>query len=93
MTRHLFRKILPWIGAFLPLLAEAQHLLDKTVPVFSVHRVVAETALRRLGDQGKVRFSYRSDILQAGQLLSLTAENKTVSQLLHLLFGDDYEYI
>jgi hypothetical protein len=70
----------------------AQHPLDKKLASFSVHEASREEALRRLGEQAKINFSYQTDILSSGPKVSLSAENSSIGQLLHQLFGDDYEY-
>jgi hypothetical protein len=91
MTRPLLSiLLLTWFA--LPQAVTAQHQLEKKIPFFSVHKASPEEALRRLGEQGGVHFSYKTDILQEGNSVSVSAANSSIGQLLHLLFHDEYEY-
>jgi hypothetical protein len=93
MTPCTLRRILLSCWLTIPLVAGAQHLLDKQIPSFSIAQRSPEDALRQLGQCSNVHFSYKTDLLQPEHTISLSAENRTIGQLLHLLFKDDFEYI
>ncbi|RFM26175.1 LA_2272 family surface repeat-containing protein [Deminuibacter soli] len=88
----LIKRLIILLCLAFPAVAGAQHLLDKKLAFFSVNKASSEEALLQLGELGNVHFSYKTDILEPGQTVSLSAENKTVSQLLRLLFKEKYEY-
>lgn len=92
MPLSLLQRTIILLCLLLPVMAGAQHLLDKKLAYFTVDKTTPEEALRQLGEQGHVHFSYKTDILQTGHTISLAAQNKTIAQLLHLLFKDAYEY-
>jgi len=69
----------------------AQTLLQKTITV-KVQKVRLADALTTIGKQGGFYFSYNSNIIRKDSLVSLTANNQTVKQLLDNLLGDSYKY-
>jgi hypothetical protein len=91
MNQHLRVTILLLCLA-LPLVTAAQSLLDKNVSSFSIHRASPDEALRSLAEKAQVHFSYKTDILEQRRSLTLSVNNKTLRQILQLLFGDAYEY-
>jgi len=92
MTRYLYCYTVLFLCLLFSKNATAQHLLDKKLAAFSVQQASPEEALRKLGEQAKITFSYQTDILQSGHGISLSAQNICIGQLLQQLFGDDYEY-
>ena len=92
MTRHLYCYTVLLLCVLFSKEAAAQHLLDKKLAAFSVQKASPEEALRKLGEQAKITFSYQTDILPSGPGISLSVQNICIGQLLQQLFGDDYEY-
>lgn len=92
MIRHLHCSIVLLLCLQFSNVAVAQHLLDKKLSSFSVLQVSPEEALRRLGEQANINFSYQTDILQTSPRISLSVQHISIGQLLQQLFGDDYEF-
>ncbi|MFY0254044.1 LA_2272 family surface repeat-containing protein [Chitinophaga sp. 30R24] len=69
----------------------AQGLLNKTVSIEVNQQPLAEV-LNSIGKQGNFYFSYLSTILPKDSLVSIVAKNKTIKQVLDLLFAGDYIY-
>jgi hypothetical protein len=69
----------------------AQGILDKVISVqFSNEKL--ENVLEIISNKGNFYFSYNSNIIKRDSLVSLTAYNKSVKQVLDFLFNDRYEY-
>jgi len=72
--------------------ARGQGLLDKIVPL-EVKRQRLDHVLEILSNRGNFFFSYNSSIVKKDSIVSLSANGKTVRQVLNLLFDDSYEYM
>lgn len=70
---------------------QAQSNLDKVVPL-NVSRQRLDQVLEILSNRGNFYFSYNSSIIRRDSLVSITAANKSVRQVLDQLFSDDYEF-
>ncbi|HEY0272385.1 MAG TPA: STN and carboxypeptidase regulatory-like domain-containing protein [Chitinophaga sp.] len=71
--------------------ATAQNILSRTVSVNAVRQPLG-TVLNDIGTKGKFVFSYNSNFLPADSLITLQANNKTVKQLLDLIFQGSLSY-
>lgn len=71
--------------------ARAQRLLDKTVPI-NVSRQPLEHVLEILSNRGNFYFSYHSNIIKKDSLVTLSATNKPVREVLNILLPDHYEF-
>ncbi|PSL47783.1 hypothetical protein CLV51_102643 [Chitinophaga niastensis] len=69
----------------------AQQLLNKTVSL-EVKQQPLSVALNQISKQGNFYFSYLSTILPQDSLVSISVKNKTVKQVLDILFEGDYSY-
>lgn len=72
-------------------LSYAQQLLRKTV-VVNVKRQPVRMVLNELSRQGNFNFSYTSDVVRNDSLVTLSAQHKTVRQVLDMLFGNSRQY-
>jgi hypothetical protein len=72
-------------------LSLAQQLLRKTVAV-NVKRQPVLVVLNELSRQGKFHFSYTSDVVPKDSLVTLSAQHKTVRQVLDMLFANSRQY-
>lgn len=71
--------------------SHAQQLLRKTV-VVNVKRQPVLVVLNELSRQGNFHFSYTSDVVRNDSLITLSAQHKTVKQVLDMLFGTTRQY-
>ncbi|MCW3467353.1 STN and carboxypeptidase regulatory-like domain-containing protein [Chitinophaga nivalis] len=78
------------IGIF-SLNVTAQSLLNKTVTVEVKQRPLSEV-LKLISRQGNFYFSYISTILPQDSIVTVNARQKTVRQVLDVLFNGDYQY-
>lgn len=69
----------------------AQSLLDRRVNV-NVTRQRLDDVLEILSNAGNFYFSYSSHIVKKDSLVTLTAQNKPVQEVLATLFGKNYEF-
>lgn len=69
----------------------AQQLLNKTVSIEAKQRPLSEV-LTTISKQGNFYFSYLSTILPQDSLVSISAKNKSVKQVLDQLFNGDFVY-
>jgi hypothetical protein len=69
----------------------AQQLLNRTVSL-EVKRQPLSAVLSQMSKQGNFYFSYLSTILPQDSLVSVSVKNKTVKQVLDILFAGDYSY-
>src|SRR5215218_10089557 len=69
----------------------AQNLLNKTVSLDVKNQRLANV-LEIMSNKGNFYFSYNSNSIEQDSLVTLTATNKPVGQLLELLFPDNYEF-
>lgn len=74
------------------LIVQAQSLLDRTIPI-NVNRQRLENVLEILSNKGNFYFSYNSNIIKKDSLVTLSATNKSVHQILQILLTDHYEFI
>jgi len=72
-------------------LSHAQQLLKKPV-VVSVKRQPVLVVLNELSRQGKFYFSYTSDVVRNDSLVTVSAQHKSVKQVLDMLFGNSRQY-
>ena len=75
----------------LPLCIYAQSILNKNISI-QVSRQRLDNVLEILSNKGDFYFSYNSNIVKGDSLVTLTVYNKTVKQVLDLLFSDEYEF-
>ncbi|RYY58315.1 MAG: hypothetical protein EOO05_16825 [Chitinophagaceae bacterium] len=69
----------------------SQGLLEKRISV-DVQRQRLDDVLSIIGDKGGFTFSYNSQILKRDSLVTLSASNRSVRQVLGQLLNDQYEY-
>ncbi|MEO8413823.1 MAG: STN and carboxypeptidase regulatory-like domain-containing protein [Ginsengibacter sp.] len=69
----------------------AQNILDKNIS-FEVSRQRLDNVLEIVSNKGDFYFSYNSNIIKRDSLVTLTVNNKTIQQVLDLLFSDGYEF-
>src|SRR4029078_8726364 len=70
----------------------AQNLLSKNISL-EVSRQRLDNVLEILSNKGEFFFSYNSRIIKKDSLVSLTVRNKTLSEVLNLLFDNTYEFV
>lgn len=68
-----------------------QGILNKNISI-EVNKQRLDNVLEILSNKGNFYFSYNSNIIKNDSLVTLTAYNKTVRQVLDFLFNDNYEY-
>ena len=71
--------------------SSAQGILDRRVS-FNVNRQRLDDVLAIVSNKANFSFSYNSNILKRDSLVNLSIDNKTVRQVLNLLFNGNYEY-
>lgn len=71
--------------------AAAQSMLQMTVSIEARNRPL-EKVLDTISKQGKFIFSYNSTLIPADSLITLSVKNKTVKQVLDLLFNEALQY-
>jgi len=76
---------------FCTLSSSAQRILDRRVS-FNVNRQRLDDVLAIVSNKANFSFSYNSNILKRDSLVNLSIDNKTVRQVLDLLFNGNYEY-
>lgn len=76
---------------FAPLTSMAQSFLNKQVSIDAKRRPVGEV-LKTIGRQGGFYFSYNSDLIQDDSLVSISVQQKSVKQILNILFDKNFEY-
>jgi len=72
-------------------LASAQNILNKNLTI-NVSRQRLDDVLEIISNKGNFYFSYNSSILKKDSLVSLSATNKTVKEILDQIFFSGYEY-
>jgi hypothetical protein len=72
--------------------ASAQGNLAKNIPVLKVNKQPLADVLEILSNKGNFYFSYNSAIIKKDSLVTLTAYNKTVKEILDFLCKGRYEY-
>jgi hypothetical protein len=87
-----FIKLFIYIIFFItPSLAGAQSLMGRPITV-DVSRQRFDQVLEIISNKGDFYFSYNSSIIRRDSLVSLSAHNKPVGQVLEQLFGDGFEF-
>ncbi|RYZ47716.1 MAG: hypothetical protein EOP49_20530, partial [Sphingobacteriales bacterium] len=76
----------------LSLQGRAQSILQHTVTV-QASRQPVKTVLQSLERQASFFFSYNSNIIRNDSLVTLSAKNKTVEEVLKSLFGNRFQYV
>lgn len=87
----LIRIIFITVSILCSTLSHAQHLLRKTVTVNAKKQPLVKV-LNSIGEQGQFHFSYTSEVVKNDSLVTLSAVNKPVKQVLDQLFGGAYQY-
>lgn len=80
-----------FLGCLLSMTAVSQNLLNKTVSVEAKQRPLSEV-LTSMSKQGGFYFSYLTTILPQDSLITISIKNKSVKQVLDMLFSGDYLY-
>lgn len=70
----------------------AQNLLSRNVPQLNVSRQRLDNVLEILSNKGDFYFSYSSSVVKKDSIVSLNISNKTVREVLNLLFNNTYEF-
>ncbi|WP_448702365.1 STN and carboxypeptidase regulatory-like domain-containing protein [Mucilaginibacter sp. AW1-3] len=71
--------------------ADAQNNLNRNISI-NVKQLKLADLLTEIGKKGNFYFSYSSEMLRTDSLVTLSAENQTVRQLLDRLFGNNVDY-
>lgn len=69
----------------------AQSLFSKTISV-EANKQPLDKVLQSISKKGNFYFSYNSNIINSDSLVSINAVNKTVQQVLDMLFKQNYEF-
>lgn len=80
-----------FLGCIFSMTVSAQNLLNKTVSIEAKQRPLSEV-LTSISKQGGFYFSYLTTILPQDSLVTISVKNKSVKQVLDLLFAGDYQY-
>jgi hypothetical protein len=70
----------------------AQSVLSQTISV-QVEKQRLDNVLEIISNKGNFYFSYKSNIIRQDSLITLSLNNKTVKQVLDMLFNERLEYI
>src|SRR5262245_16874906 len=71
--------------------AFGQSILSRTITL-DVNRQRLDDVLELLSNKGNFNFSYSSGIVRKDSLVTLNVQNKTVGEVLRLLFNNTYEF-
>ena len=74
-----------------PLVTQAQSLLQKPMTI-DVKKQRLDNVLEIISNKGNFYFSYNTKALKADSLISLSVSNKSVGQVLQMLFPDNFEF-
>src|SRR6187200_978838 len=69
----------------------AQNILNKTLSI-EVNRQRLDNVLEILSNKGNFYFSYNSAVIKKDSLVSYSASNKTVKEILNAILPGGYEY-
>jgi hypothetical protein len=69
----------------------AQNLLDKRISIDVTNQRLADV-LKLISNKANFYFSYNSNIIKRDSLITLSASNKTIKQLLEQLLSQRYQY-
>ena len=86
-----FRLFFLLLMIFVSQALSAQGLLDKNISVQFVN-LRLENALEIISNKGSFYFSYNSNIIKRDSIINLTISNRSVKQVLDLIFNGRYEY-
>lgn len=86
----IFRYI-PWLLLLISSQIAAQSMLQLPVTVH-MHNRPLEKVLDTISKQGKFVFSYNSTLINSDSLVTISIKNKTVKQVLDLLFNQTLQY-
>jgi hypothetical protein len=70
----------------------AQSLLSKNIPLEINHQRL-DNVLEILSNKGNFYFSYNSSIVKKDSIITISTGNKTLKEILELLFNSSYEFI
>ncbi|HEY6505524.1 MAG TPA: STN and carboxypeptidase regulatory-like domain-containing protein [Chitinophagaceae bacterium] len=76
---------------FISITASGQSVLSRNISL-DVNRQRLDNVLEILSNKGAFYFSYNSSIIKKDSLVSFSARNKTVKEILDLLFNNSYEF-
>lgn len=71
---------------------QSQSLLSRNVPHLAVNNQRLDNVLEILSNNGDFYFSYSSSIVKKDSLVSFNVSNKTVRDILTILFNNTYEF-
>ncbi|MFL9483654.1 STN and carboxypeptidase regulatory-like domain-containing protein [Chitinophagaceae bacterium LWZ2-11] len=71
--------------------AKAQNILNKTISIDVAHKRVKDV-LKIISNKADFYFSYNSNIINKDSLVTLSVSNKTIQQVLGMIFKTGYEY-
>ena len=71
--------------------ASGQSILSRTITL-DVNRQRLGDVLEQLSNKGNFNFSYSSGIVRKDSLVTLNVQNKTVGEVLRILFNNTYEF-
>ncbi len=95
MIRRKQNSIVYWfilaIIVLMPLSGWSQGLLGHKVSLEMKRKPLGDV-LKQIGAQGDFHFSYNSNIIKKDSIVSVSAHDKTVRQVLDMLFDGKYEY-
>lgn len=74
-----------------PMLAVTQNILDKPISI-SIQRQRLDDVLEIISNKGGFTFSYNSNAINRDSLISINANNKTIRQVLDMIWKSGYEY-
>ena len=69
----------------------AQNILNKTLSI-SINRQRLDNVLEIISNKGNFYFSYNSSLIKKDSLVSYSATNKTVKDILTAILVEGYEY-
>lgn len=80
------------IAFFFCAFCSAQTILNRPIPSFEINRQRLDNVLEILSNKGNFYFSYNSNIINKDSLITFSASNRTVKQILDALFQHHYEF-
>jgi hypothetical protein len=72
--------------------ASAQNILNQSI-VVKINSIPLEQALKQISNKGNFYFSYNSNIIPAGKIVSYPTSSGAVKQILDYILESKYEYI
>lgn len=83
--------VLSLVFSLINLNASGQTILNRSISI-DVVRQPLDDVLEILSNKGNFYFSYNSSIIKKDSLITLSADNKTIKQVLDMLFKSGFEY-